>query len=92
MALKYYLEQTHNDVVAYEQETEFFVIFNRRDSGWNNMPYSFMTFLHDYIDSVVQIDEEKASSITNGILPYQKLEKYHDMLIRNGSALAPKKK
>ena len=92
MVLIYYLEQTHNDVVAYEQETEFFVIFNRRDSVWNYMPYSFMVFTHDYIDSIVEIDEKQASNITNGILPYQKLEEYHNILQKNGSILFRKKK
>ncbi|MBP5404358.1 MAG: hypothetical protein J6Y74_00160 [Clostridia bacterium] len=85
MELKYYLEQVKGDIVAYEQATEFFVIFDRRDSVWNYMPYSFMVFFHDYIDSIVRIDEEQASSVTNGILPYQKLEAYHKMLNANRS-------
>ena len=92
MELKYYLEQTNNDLVAYEKATEFFVIFNRRDSVWNYMPYSFMVFTHDYIDSIVEIDEKQAFSITNGILPYQKLEEYHNIWKKNGSILFRKKK
>lgn len=92
MKLKYYLEHTYKDLVAYEKETEFFVIFNRRDSVWNNMPYSFMVFAHDYIDSYVEIDEARASSITNGILPYEKLEEYHDILESNRTGRPRKKK
>ena len=85
MELKYYLEQTNNDLVAYEKATEFFVIFNRRDSVWNYMPYSFMVFIHDYIDSIIEIDEKQVLSITNGILPYQRLEEYHSILDFNRS-------
>ena len=85
MELKYYLEKTHNDVVAYEKATEFFAIFNRRDLVWNYMPYSFMVFFHDYIDSIVEINEDQASSITGGLLPYQKMEEYHDRLEYNRS-------
>ena len=85
MELKYYSEQVHGDIVAYEKETEFFVIFNRRDSVWNYMPYSFMVFFHDYIDSIVLIDEAQVASVTNGILPYQKLQEYHDILNSNRS-------
>ena len=83
MELKYYLEKAKGDIVAYEKATEFFVIFNRKDSVWNNMPYSFMVFMHDYVESVVEIDEAQASSLTNGKLPYEKLKKYHDMLDAN---------
>jgi len=89
--LKYYLEQGKNDVVVYEKATEFFAIFNRQDSVWNYMPYSFMVFRHDYIDSIVEINEEQALSITNGISPYQKLEAYHDMLYFNRTGVSRKK-
>ena len=92
MELKYYLEQVKNDVVAYEKATEFFVIFNHRDSVWNNMPYSFMVFMHDYIDSIAEISEKQALSITNGISPYQKLEAYHDMLNFNRTGISRKNK
>ena len=85
MELRYYLEQVHEDIVAYEKATEFFVIFNRRDSVWNYMPYSFMVFIHDYIDSIIEIDEKQVLSITKGILPYQRLEEYHNILDFNRS-------
>jgi len=92
MGLKYYLEENYEDIVAYEEATEFFVIFNRRDSVWKYMPYNFMVFLHDYVDSIVEINEEQVISATKGILPYEKLKEYHDILDFNRSGSSREKK
>ena len=79
--LKYYEDCEHNILLAYEKETEFFVMYIPAQKEWVDCNLSFSNVKHDRI--LKEISKEEASEKTNGSLPKLMFEKYLSLLRRN---------
>ena len=78
--LNYYLEQKSGGLVAYDAESDFFVMFNQRERKWVPGNVSFQAFEQDFIDTLVEIDEKQTEAMTKGVLPNQRFEEYKNFL------------
>ena len=79
--IKYYEDYEHNILLAYEKETEFFVMYIPAQKEWVDCNLSFSNVKHDRI--LKEISKEEASEKTNGSLPKLMYEKYLSLLRRN---------
>ena len=79
--MKYYEDLSHGSVLAYDEETEFFVIYSPKSGEWGDCKFSFLKFKHDY--NFREISLEDAVSKTNGLLPEVKYKEYTAVLDRN---------
>ncbi len=83
--LKYYEDYEHNLLLAYEKNTEFFVMYIPPRKEWVDCNLSFSNVKHDY--SLREISKEEASDKTNGNLPVLMYEQYIRLLRRNMGTL-----
>ena len=79
--MKYYEDLSHGSVLAYDEETEFFVIYSPKSGEWGDCKFSFLKFKHDY--NFREISREDAVSKTNGLLPEVKYKEYTAVLDNN---------
>lgn len=77
---KYYLVEKRGYLVAYNKESDFFVMFNKKKNEWVPGCCSFQSFENEHLMDLEEIGESKALSMTNGKLPNIMLEEFNNLL------------
>ena len=86
--IKYYQDQKHGFLLAYEKSVEFFVMYLPDKKEWADCNISFANFKHDY--EFKEMSEEEVLGKTNGNLPESMYQKYADMLRKMADAQTEK--
>lgn len=81
MDLKYFKDEAHGFLLAYEASSEFFVRYLQETDEWEDCRISFSQFRHDYYFREVERDE--ALHMANGNLPEAQLQRYLALVAKN---------
>jgi len=65
--LSYYYIKQRDRLYVYDYETGFYQIFDRINNKWDTPANSFLQTEHDYDTDFVEISEEAAMKISNGV-------------------------